>query len=143
MEHRGYLAGCRPCGARGAHGAPGYVCLTASMNPDAHVCCTSPPHSVPSPGAMLSSMAQNPGYLNDAACAVCAVCGRHPLGSGAGELLSDKHVQPHHAAACRSTRFLKLHMGVLKHAAACCSTKNIFFVYGDKNWAQQELNHFL
>ena len=59
--------GCRP---RGAHGAPGHVRLAASMYPDAHVRCTSPPHSVPSPGAMLRSMAFNPGYLNDAACAV-------------------------------------------------------------------------
>ena len=67
--------GCRPRGARGAHGAPGHVRLAASMNPDAHVRCTSPPHSVPSPGAMLSSMAQNLGYLNDAA---FPVCGRHP-----------------------------------------------------------------
>ena len=32
-----------------------------------------------------------------------------------------KHVQPQHAAACRSTLFLELHMGVLKHAAACRS----------------------
>ena len=32
-----------------------------------------------------------------------------------------KHVQPQHAAACRSTRFLELHIGVLKHAAACRS----------------------
>ena len=32
-----------------------------------------------------------------------------------------KQVQPQHAAACRSTPFLELHMGVLKHAAACCS----------------------
>ena len=30
-----------------------------------------------------------------------------------------KLVQPQHAAACRSTFFLELHMGVLKHAAAC------------------------
>ena len=29
-----------------------------------------------------------------------------------------KLVQPQHAAACRSTLFLELHMGVLKHAAA-------------------------
>jgi hypothetical protein len=28
---------------------------------------------------------------------------------------------PQHAAACRSTCFLELHMGVLKHAAACRS----------------------
>ena len=45
------------------------------MNPNAHVCCTSPPRSVPSPGTMLSSMAYNPGYLKDAA---CAVRGQHP-----------------------------------------------------------------
>ena len=32
-----------------------------------------------------------------------------------------KLVQPQHAAACRSTCFLELHMGVLKHAAACRS----------------------
>ena len=32
------------------------------------------------------------------------------------------------AAACRSTRFLELHMGVLKHAAACRSTH--FFEFG-------------
>ena len=36
--------------------------------------CKSPPHSVPSPGAIP----QTPGYLNDAACAVRAVRGRHP-----------------------------------------------------------------
>ena len=30
-----------------------------------------------------------------------------------------KLVQPQHAASCRSTFFLELHMGVLKHAAAC------------------------
>ena len=53
--------------------------LAASMNPDAHVCCTSPPHSVPSPGATLCSMAGNPGYFNGAAGAVRTVRGRHPL----------------------------------------------------------------
>ena len=40
-----------------------------------HMCAASPPHSVPSPGAMLCSMACNPGYLKDAA---CVVRGRHP-----------------------------------------------------------------
>mmetsp|Transcript_3279 Transcript_3279/g.6253 ORF Transcript_3279/g.6253 Transcript_3279/m.6253 type:complete len:138 (+) Transcript_3279:459-872(+) len=80
--------GRRPCGARGAHGAPGHVRLAASMNPDAHVRCTSPPHSVPSPGAMLSSMAQNPGYLNDAA---CAVRGRHPQCT-AGQAMAKQHL---------------------------------------------------
>ena len=48
-----------------------------------------------------------------------------------------KHVQPHHAAACRVTLFLELHMGVLKHAAASR------MLYGDKNWAKQEMNHLL
>ena len=60
-----------------AHQAHLHVCLAASMNPDAHVRCMSPPHSVPSPGAMLCSMASNPGYLNDAA---CTVHGWHPRG---------------------------------------------------------------
>ena len=72
----------RGCCPRGAHGAPGHVRLAASMNPDAHARCTSPPHSVPSPGAMLCSMASNPGYLNDAACVVHAVRGRHPQSLG-------------------------------------------------------------
>ena len=75
-KHR--LRGRRPRGARGAHGAPGRGRSAASMTPDAHVRRTSPPHSVPSPGAVLCSMAYNPGYLNDAACAVRAVRGRHP-----------------------------------------------------------------
>ena len=60
-----------------AHGAPGHVRLAASMTPDVHVRCTSPPDSVPSPRAMLCSMASNPGYLNDDA---CAVRGRDPQG---------------------------------------------------------------
>ena len=34
---------------------------------------------------------------------------------------ASKHVQPQHAAACRSTRFLELHIGVWKRAAACRS----------------------
>ena len=62
-------------GARSAHGAPGHVRLATPMSSDAHVRCKSPPHSVPSPGAMLSSIPQTPGYLNDAA---GAVRGRHP-----------------------------------------------------------------
>ena len=43
--------------------------LAASLSLGAHVRCTSPPHSVPSPGAMLCSVASNAGYLNDVACA--------------------------------------------------------------------------
>ena len=39
-----------------------------------------------------------------------------------------KHVQPQHAAACRSTRFLGLHIGVWKHAAACCSIQFFEFM---------------
>ena len=67
--------GCQPRSARRAHGAPGHMCLAASMNADAHVHCTSPPHSVPSPGAMLSSIPQHPRYWNGAA---YAVRGQHP-----------------------------------------------------------------
>ena len=57
-----------------------------------------------------------------------------------------KHVQPQHATACRSTRFLELHIGVLKHAAAYCSTKNDQIDYcgtGDKSWISQDLKQRL
>ena len=46
----------------------------------------------------------------------------HPL--HAFHILSVIGNQACAAAACHSTRFLKLRMGVLKHAAACRSTKN-------------------
>ena len=47
---------------------------------------------------------------------------------GEGVLGAAKHVQPQHAAACRSTRFLELHIGVWKHAAACRSIQFFEFM---------------
>ena len=57
--------------ARSVHmGPPGQMRLAAAMSPDARVRCTSPPPSVPSPGATLCSVAYSPRYLNDAVRAV-------------------------------------------------------------------------
>ena len=67
--------------ARAVRGAPGRVHWAASMSPWCACAARHPPHSVPSPGAMLCSVAYNPGYLNAAA---CAVRGRRPQSTSTG-----------------------------------------------------------
>ena len=63
---------------------------------------------------------EHDGIPNDSAYRPAMPCGMHVAGPrrtsparGPGQACA--------AAACRSTRFLELHIGVWKHAAACCS----------------------
>ena len=56
-ENQGAKYAAKEGAARAVHMVhQGHVRLVTSMKPDAHVRCSSPPHSIPSPGAILCSM---------------------------------------------------------------------------------------
>ena len=134
-------------------------------------CCTFPPLVIPPPlqsplppggggGGRHFDISSGNGWLY---CALLFFLCKCPLselispviqtqiyatGTVFGTTLAAKLVQPQHAAACRSTFFLELHMGVLKHAAACrsepkfshgglfitCRTCEPFVAHMSQNW---------